>query len=258
MLYTKEGYPEINEIVLCKITKIYGNTVFVHIPEFEKDGVLTISEIAPGRIKNLKDYVVENKEIVCKILRVDEKHNRIDVSLRRVNLNVRKKKLEIIKKEEYSDRIYTDIAKLVNITKDKLFEKTYEYIFENYETVFESLYDIMLDNEKIKLFSKLNEEERKAFIKVINDRIKPEEVEMKKIIYLKSFDSDGVLKIKEGIKEALNFNESNKINIVYLAASKFAIIIKNDDMKSADLLYKKFRKNLEKISKEKNLIFEIK
>ena len=256
MLYTKDGYPEINEIVLCRVTKIYGNTTFVHIPEFEKDGVLTISEIAPGRIKNLKDYVVENKEIVCKVLRVDEKHNRIDVSLRRVNLNVRKKKLETIKKEDYADRVYTDISKLINITKDQLFEKTYEYIFDNYETVFESLYEIMLDNDKVNLFSNLNEDEKKSFVKVINDRIKPEEVEMKKSFNLKSFDSNGVLIIKEAIKNSLNFENSEKINIVYLAASKFAITIKHDDMKSADLLYKTFISNIEKYSKENNLIFE--
>ena len=100
MLYTKDGYPQINEIVLCTVKKIYGNTVFVDLNEYEKEGVLTISEIAPGRIRNLRDHVTEAKQIVCKVLRVDEKHNRIDVSLRRVPIPVMKDKLEEIKKEE--------------------------------------------------------------------------------------------------------------------------------------------------------------
>ena len=100
MLYTKDGFPEINEIVKCSVTKIYGNTTFVQVDEYEKEGVLTISEIAPGRIRNLRDHVTENKTIVCKVLRVDEKGKRIDVSLRRVPVPVMREKLEQIKKED--------------------------------------------------------------------------------------------------------------------------------------------------------------
>ena len=98
MLYTKEGYPDINEIVVCTVIKIYGNSTFVRLDEYEKEGVLTISEIAPGRIRNLRDHVTENKTIVCKVLRVDERQNRIDVSLRRVPIPVMREKLEEIKK----------------------------------------------------------------------------------------------------------------------------------------------------------------
>ena len=81
MLYTKDGYPEVNEIVYCTVRKISGgNTVFVYLDEYEKEGVLTISEIAPGRIRNLRDHVSEGRVIICKVLRVDPRQNRIDVS----------------------------------------------------------------------------------------------------------------------------------------------------------------------------------
>ena len=76
MLYTKDGYPEVNEIVVCTVRKIYGNSTFVYLTEYEKEGVLTISEIAAGRIRNLRDHVVEDKTIICKILRVDKKQKR--------------------------------------------------------------------------------------------------------------------------------------------------------------------------------------
>ncbi len=255
MLYTKDGFPEVNEIVLCKVTKIYGNTTFVYIPEYEKDGVLTISEIAPGRIRNLRDHVIEGKEIICKVLRVDEKQNRIDVSLRRVNLTKKKEKQEQIKKEEYANRIYEDVAKEIGTTKDKLFEKTYEPIFEEYETVFEALYEIMLDNKKIDMFQ-IPENEKKAFIKIINERIKPEEIELKKKFHLKSYDENGIDMIKKIITESLKPLNHNKIKIIYLAAGEYEIKITHDEMKLADKLYKEFIKNLERNSKENKLIFE--
>lgn len=258
MLYTKEGYPEINEIVKCTVQKIYGNTVFVSVDEYEKEGVLTISEIAPGRIRNLRDHVIENKVIICKVLRVDPKQNRIDVSLRRVPVQVMKDKLEEIKKEEYSDKIYSDVAKELNISKDDLFEKTYEPIFEEYGTVFEALYDIMLENSKVDMFDNLDQKEKDVFVKIINDRIKPEEVVYKEKFSLKSYDENGIDLIKEAIRNSLEKMDYDKVEVVYLAAGEFSIRIVHDDMKSADKVFGSFRDTLLKEAKEKKMDISIK
>ena len=257
MLYTKDGFPDVNEIVKCTVTKIYGNTTFVTLDEYEKEGVLTISEIAPGRIRNLRDHVVENKVIVCKVLRVDEKQNRIDVSLRRVPVPVMREKLETIKKEEYSERIYVDVAKQIQCSKDELFEKTYEPIFENYETVFEALYEIMLDNKKIDMFSNLNDREKEIFIEIINLRIKPEEVTFRKKFKLSSDASEGVDLIKNSIENSLAEINYNRVEVVYLAAGEFAITIKHDEMKLAAKFFDKFKLALESRCKKNNMNFQI-
>ena len=78
--------------VLCTVTKIIGTTVFVKI-EDNGEGTIMTSEIAPGRIRNLRDYVVPNKKIVCKILSIDNSNN-IHLSLRRVSAKERKEVLE--------------------------------------------------------------------------------------------------------------------------------------------------------------------
>jgi len=51
MLYQRKGIPEENEIVLCKVTKIYPNSVFVDLLEYAKPGMVHISEVSPGRIR---------------------------------------------------------------------------------------------------------------------------------------------------------------------------------------------------------------
>lgn len=256
MLYTKDGFPEVNEIILCTVKKIYGNTVFVDIDEYEKEGVLTISEIAPGRIRNLRDHVVEDKKIICKVLRVDEKLNRVDVSLRRVSITAMNKKKEQIKKEEYADRMYQDIAKELEISKDELFEKTYEPIFDEYETVFEALYDIMLDNKKVEIFKNLNKEEQKKLIQVINDKIKPEEVIYKQNFKLSSNLENGIDLIKKIIQISLDNVNYNKIKVVYLAAGEFGVTIIHDDKKSAAEIFNKFIESVENLSKEQKAFFE--
>ena len=50
MLYRREGFPDEGEIVLCTVTKINPNSVFVNVDDYDKGGMVHISEISPGRI----------------------------------------------------------------------------------------------------------------------------------------------------------------------------------------------------------------
>ena len=74
---------EAGDVVLCTVDRIVGTTVFVNI-EGDGEGSIVFSEIAPGRIRNIRDYVVPKKKIVCKVLRISG--NRMDLSFRRVTL----------------------------------------------------------------------------------------------------------------------------------------------------------------------------
>jgi translation initiation factor 2 subunit 1 len=259
MLYTKDGFPEVNEIVKCTVKTISSdNVVFVSVDEYEKEGILTIQEIAPGRIRNLRDHVMEGKVIICKVIRVDLKQKRIDVSLRRVNVQARKEKLEEIKKEEFSEKFYIDAGKILNMSKDDLFEKTYEVIFDKYDSVFEALYDVMLNNEKVEMFKNLNKEQQQKFLEIINDRIKPEKITIKREFFISSDDMDGLKKIKDSISKALDFIKHKDSFVTYLAASHYLICITEDDMKSAIKVYKSFSNELEKLSKQNKLKLEFK
>ena len=107
----KKEFPEEGELLLCTVTKIFGHSVFVNIEDFSKSGMIHISEISPGRIRNLRDYVVEGKKIVCTVLKIDKIKGHIDLSLRRVTEGQRRKKLESIKQEQKSKKIIESVAK---------------------------------------------------------------------------------------------------------------------------------------------------
>ncbi len=80
MLLKRTGWPEEGELVLCNVTKIMPNSVFCRLEEYGRQGMIHISEIAPGRIRNIRDYVVEGKFVVCKVLRIDQIRGYIDLS----------------------------------------------------------------------------------------------------------------------------------------------------------------------------------
>src|SRR3989344_4876424 len=83
---------EIGENILCTVERIEGTVVFVSLDN-RKEGSIVVSEIAPGRIRNLRDYVVPKKKIVCKILRISDRGN-VELSLRRVSAKERKEVMD--------------------------------------------------------------------------------------------------------------------------------------------------------------------
>ena len=95
MLLKKEGFPEEDELVICTVTSVHHSSVFTNLDEYGRTGLIHISEISPGRIRNIRDYVVEGKKVVCKVLRVDKEKGHIDLSLRRVKEMQKKNKVKL-------------------------------------------------------------------------------------------------------------------------------------------------------------------
>ena len=105
MLFKKQGFPEEGELVLCTVTSVQFHSVFVDIDEYGKSGLIHISEVSPGRIRNIRDFVKECKKIVCKVLRINEEKGYIDLSLRRDNESEKIRKIDYNKKEQNSEKI---------------------------------------------------------------------------------------------------------------------------------------------------------
>src|SRR3990167_1613542 len=87
------------DLVLCTVDRIVGTVVFVRIEGTNQEGSIITAEIAPGRIRNLREYVVPKKRIVCKVLRITPQGN-VELSLRRVTQKERKEAMEQDKQEK--------------------------------------------------------------------------------------------------------------------------------------------------------------
>src|SRR3989338_10833116 len=102
---------EVGDNLLCTVDRIVGTVVFVkmHFGKEETEGSIVFSEVAPGRIRNIRDYVVPKKKIVCKVLRVSGNH--IDLSLRRVTQKEQKELKEKNKQEKSFVSILNTVLK---------------------------------------------------------------------------------------------------------------------------------------------------
>lgn len=235
MLLKKKDVPEEDELVLCTVTKIFHHGVFVDIDEYGRGGMIHISEVSPGRIRNIRDFVKEGKKIVCKILRVDRERGHIDLSLRRVNAGQKKEKVNEIKQEQKAEKIIEFVAKKLKIDTKKLYDELSSNIFEKYHFVhlcFEDVVkgDISLD--KLGIDKKISD----VLTELVKERMKPAEVFVKGRLKLKSYQPEGVEVIKGALKKAL---ETPDVSITYDGGGSYKIKAKATEYKAAEKILEK-------------------
>ena len=230
---------EEGDLVLCTVDRIVGTIVFVKIEGEKKEGSIVLSEIAPGRIRNLRDYVVPKKKIVCKVLRISPE--RVDLSLRRVSQNEKKQIIEEYSQEKSYESILKSILgddskQIINKIKEK-----------------ESLYNFF---EQVKknpdLLAKLvGEENSKRIIQIISKQ-KIKKSIIKKEFRLTSTKSNGLELIKELLENIKDFE------INYLTAGKFSVKTYSEDPKKEEKRLRIILEDIEKRAKEKGMEFSIK
>src|SRR3989338_8718292 len=250
MLLLKEGFPESEELVLCTVTKIFHNGVFVDLDEYAKGGMIHISEVSPGRIRNIRDFVVEGKKVVCKVLRVNKEKGHIDLSLRRVTESQRKKKIDEIKQEQKSEKIIEFVAKKLDIDQKKLYEDILGNISNKYTSLYHFFEDARSDEKIIKKLG-LPEDVTELLNEAIKQRIKEAEVEIKGYFKLKSYAPSGVDMIRDALTKAEGIGKE-KTAIRYEGAGRYGVSIKGRDYKEAEKLLKESTELVLNSLKEKN------
>lgn len=236
MLLKKKGFPEEDELVLCNVSKVQFHSVFVSLDEYGKGGMIHISEVSPGRIRNIRDYVKEGKKVVCKVLRVNEEKGHIDLSLRRVTESQRRNKIDEIKQEQKAEKILEFVAKDLNLDVEKLFEDVTRSISEKYASLYEFFQEIVADSNAIK-DSGIDTKIAKQLEEAVKSRIKEISVKIEGKLKLTSYASNGVDIVKEALKKASETGKES-ISIKYLGAGTYNVVVNAKDYKEAEKLLK--------------------
>ncbi len=230
---------EVGDVVLCTVDRIVGTIVFVKIDR-NGEGNIIISEIAPGRIRNLREYVVPKKKIVCKILRISQNKN-IDLSLRRVTQKEKKEVLEQYKQE----KSYKSVLKsILGEESEKIVQQ-----IEKEERLFDFLQEAKENSKNLEKIA--GKESTKKILDIIKAQ-KQKTAILKKEINLTTKNANGIKLIK-GLLEDLK-----EVEIKYISAGKYSIKIEKDDIKTADNRLKDILKDLEEKAKKAGFEFFVK
>jgi len=226
---------EVDDVVLCRVKKIEGTSVFLET-EDGFPGSMMLSEVAAGRIRNIRVHVSPNRKIVCKILKVMPDH--LELSLRRVTS---KEKMEVMDRHK-KERAFVKMVKSVG-EKEGIVEK----IKEKQDVA--GFLEIAREDVKVleKFFPK---EKAKKLFGILAERAGKEKVIESKFV-LSSDSESGV----EDIKEILEVKE---VEMHYLGSGRFSVSVSAKDFKEANAKMESVMEEIKKRAEKKNAVVEVK
>lgn len=229
---------------MCIVNKIHFHSIFVNIIEYGKlQGMIHISEVSPGRIRNIRDFVKEGKTIIVKVLRVNTERNQVDLSLRRVTESQRRTKVNQIKQEQVAESIIEFIAKDTKVNKQDLFNEIYPIVLAHYESLFDCFFDVVEHGLKLEKIG-MQKKTAQQFEDVVKQRIKPVSVELKGKFLISSFDPDGANIIKKALLEGIKVKGNHKLT--YKGAGQYDIYVTDKDYKKAETVLEELTTTIQK------------
>ncbi len=227
---------EEGNLTLCTVKDVTNTITSVELPDGQ-EGTIVSSEIAPGRIKHMRQYVVPNKKIVCKVLKVEGSH--VQLSLRRVNS---KEKKEVMQKWKSGQAIKVAFKQILGKDEESIKEK----ILKHFKDLAEFANAAKNDDS---LTEKYIPKEKRIAIKVVFKKKRKNE-ELKQKIKIKCLEDNGVQKIKE----IFDIKDEN-VTVSYISAGNFELKLTVEDFKQGKKKMIELLEELEKKAKESNCEF---
>ena len=227
---------EEGDLVLCTVENVTNTVTQVRLPNGQ-EGTIVSSEIAPGRIKFMRQYVTPNKKIVCKVLELSNGH--IHLSLRRVNAKEKKEVLEKWKMEQATKVAFKQILGAEG-------EKVKEAILKDFPDLAEFIEATKKDEKVLEKY--IPKETREALKKAIEGKRKKQE--LKQDIKVTCLLSDGLNKIKELFRV-----KADNVTITYISAGNYKLKLIVDDFKQGKKQMTEILEEMEKKAKESNCEF---
>lgn len=232
MLLQQKGFPQEEELVLCTVTGLQTHSVFCTLDEFGgRTGMIHISEIAPGRIKNIREHVTKGKKLVCKVINVNKEKGYIDLSLRRVSETQKRQKANEIKREQLSEKIIEQYARQEKKDVKKLYKDIAKVIMPKYGRLAACFEKVAKDQESLETLG-VNKKTADALTRAIHERMKPEERIIEGDLVLTSYAPNGAELIRDLLVKT-------KLGISYRGAGTYHVQVKSDDFKKAEKQLKK-------------------
>ncbi|MEM2727229.1 MAG: translation initiation factor IF-2 subunit alpha [Archaeoglobaceae archaeon] len=258
LIIKRTGYPSVGEIVVGTVTRVLDFGAFVSLDEYEnKEGMVHISEVASGWIKDIREHVKKGQKVVCKVLNVNTKRGHIDLSIKDVNERQKREKLQQWKNEMAAFKWLELANEKVKLSNEELV-KLGRKLLKEYDSIYSAFEEAAFEGYEV-LVKIVGEDFAKAMAEIARENIKPKKVKVRGVFEVKFFQSDGVERIRKVFSE-VKPSDDIKIDISYIGAPKYRLVVEAEDYKSAENVLRKIvdnvLKNAKKLGGEANFVRE--
>lgn len=238
-----EKWPEPNEIVVIKITKVLPYGAFADLLDYpDVQGFVHISQVASRWIKNIRNHVRPNQLRAAQVIRTDKEKLQVDLSLIKVSESQQKAKIEEWEQAKRAKKILEIFAKQRKMNFETAWKKIAEPLEEKQGSLMNAFQEALVSGKSA--LDCLPEELVEPLLEHIKKSITVPEKEVAKVVKIKSYEADAILKIKSAFKELLKQEKYSKIKATYIGGGKYHLSNRAPDYKSADKVLTAFAEEL--------------
>jgi translation initiation factor 2 subunit 1 len=240
MAERKPEWPEPGDLVIATIENVTDYGAYAKLDEYNKRGLLHVSEISSSWIRNIRDFVREGQKVVLKVLRVDLEKGHIDLSLRRVTKRAKIEKIRSWKQDRKAETLLRNVAEKLGLPNEEVYAKAGVLIEEKYG-LYEGFEKAVKEGSEALTKIGVPENLAKAFAEVAEERIQVKMVKVKGTLEIRCMKPNGVKIIKDSFLNAKKAEKTKdaEIRFYVIAAPKYSVEVLAENYKRAEEVLQK-------------------
>lgn len=225
--------PEVNEIVVGRITRVLDYGVFIDLVEYEGiTGFVHISQVATGWVKNIRGFVKEGQIRACQVMHIDHEKGQLELSLSKVSAGAQRAKIESYNYLKRSQKMLEVYAKEINSTFDEVWAGVAVPLLENYDTLQEAFERISIDGESA--MKGVNPKFADSFLKMLQKNLEVPEKTVRGVFTLESRKPNGVEVIKSVLIAGRKSVTRAKVDLYSIGSGKYDVKVSTPDFKESE------------------------
>ncbi|MCS7112255.1 MAG: translation initiation factor IF-2 subunit alpha [Ignisphaera sp.] len=249
MPFRKRGSPEVGELVVAQVKKVFDYGAYADLLEYENlEAFIPWSEVSTRYVKDIRDVIRENHVVVGKVIRVEKKLGKVqvDISIKRVLEGEKRAKILRWKRIQRAQKIVELSAKNVNKSLEEAYRCVWS-VLEKEPDPLSILEEAVLRGPQILAQRGIPEDWASAVFSESQRHISIKTVKIRAIAELVCYKSDGIERIKKILSDVSNTNygSNTKVVVYTIGAPRYRIEIEAVDYKVAEDIYNKISRFLE-------------
>ena len=233
-------WPEVGDLVIATVKTITDYGAYVTLDEYEKEGLLHISEVSSSWVRNIRSFVREGQKVVLKVLRVNVEKGQVDLSLRRVTRSEKREKILTFKRERRAETLMRSASEKLRVPFDELYEKAGVPMEKEFGGIYDGLEKAA--REGWGELSKIGVPNDVATVleEIAKEKIRMPLVKVRGILELSCSKPNGVIHIREALLSAQKMKEpAARVHAYVVAPPKYRIEVLAEDYKEAERILEK-------------------
>jgi len=237
----KSEWPAADELVMCTITKVFSQGAFLTLDEYGgKEGMVHLSEVASGWIKNIREFVWEGQKVVCKVLSVNPRKGHVDLSIRRVKETQRRWKIEQFRREQRAEKLIEYAASKLGKDLDFPYAEAGFTLQEKFGDL-HSAFAVVVKNEKALEGLGLDGRWVEVLREVASSAVEVPIFKVAGYVHLSQFGADGIKVIKSAMIAARESVKDPEVHaeFYYVGSPRYRLEVTAPSYKTAEEVMRK-------------------